>query len=207
MALIRIAGPAVEPVSLDQMRAHLRVDYDDEDDLIRGYVTAARQRLEKRCGRAFVQQTWELQTDAFEDEGFEIPKPPTVSISSVKYLDEDQGEQTVSSADYALVNGGDWASTLILIGDAWPDDLADRPDAVRIRFVAGWAPDGVVDPETNPDDYVANVPADIKQAVLFLADHLYNNRSEVMLQPTRQEIALIPSTVDAFIAPFIVPRL
>lgn len=206
MALLRVAAPAVEPISLDEMKAHLRVDYDDEDPLIRGYISAARQRLEKRCGRAFVQQTWELQTDEFEDS-FEIPKPPTVSITSVKYLDEDQVEQTVSAADYALVNGGDWASSLILIGDEWPTDLAVRPDAVRIRFIAGWAPDGVVDPETDPGDYVANVPWDIKQAVLFLADHLYNNRSEVMLQPTRQEIAQIPVTVDAFIAPYVIPRL
>jgi uncharacterized phiE125 gp8 family phage protein len=206
MALIRIEGPAVEPVSLDEMRAHLRVDYDDEDALIRGYISAARQRLEKRCGRAFVQQTWELQTCEFEDS-FEIPKPPTVSITSVTYLDRDQVEQTVGSANYALVNGGDWASSLILVGSAWPSDLAERPDAVRIRFVAGWAPDGVVDPVTDPDDYVANVPFDVKQAILFMAAHLYENRQSVALTPVRQEIQEVPSTVDDYIAPYIIPRL
>lgn len=206
MALIRIAAPAVEPVSLPDMKLHLRVDYDDEDALISGYISAARQRLEKKCARAFVQQTWELQTCEFEDS-IEIPKPPTVSITSVKYLDEDHVEQTVSSADYALVNGGDWASSLILIGDSWPDDLAVRPDAVRIRFVAGWAPDGVVDPETDPGDYVANVPWDIKEAIKLTAASIFELRQDVLLAPVRQEVMPLPDGAATYIAPYIVPRM
>lgn len=206
MALIRIAGPAVEPISVDDMKVHLRVDFDDEDALIAQYISAARQKLEQRCARSFVQQTWELRAAEFA-ETIEVPKPPTVEISSVKYIDEDGVEQTVDSADYDLVHGGEFeSSSLIWLTDR-PTDLYQRADAARIQFVAGWAPDGVVDPVANPDDYVANVPWAIRQAILFLAGHLYENRESVLLAPVRQELQELPESVSAFIAPYIVPRL
>lgn len=194
MTLIRITPPALEPVTLQEMKNHMRVDYTDEDDLINQYISAARQKLEQRCGRSFVEQTWELRTSAFESS-VEIPKPPTMEIVQVTYLDEVHVEQTVNGSLYALVEGGEFeSSTLIWLDSATiPNELAVRQDAARVRFKSGWA--------------VADVPWAIKQAMLFLADHLYNDRAEVMLQPTRQEIVQVPVTVDAFIAPYIVPRL
>lgn len=194
MTLIRLTQPSVEPVLPDELKAHARIDYDDEDTLIAQYLLAARRRLEQRCGRSFVTQDWELRLPKFEDVT-DIPKPPTSAILSVVYLDETHVENTVDDTLYALVQGGDNenSSMIWLDLDDKPTDLADRPDAARIQFSSGWAAD--------------EVPEDIRQAILFLADHLYNNRSEVMLQPTRQEIVEVPVTVQAFIAPYIVPRM
>ena len=202
MALIRIEGPAAEPVSLEEMKQHLRVDYTDEDSLIEQYISAARQKLEQRCARAFVEQTWELRTSSFEDT-IEIPLPPTVGIVSVTYFDTANAEQTVDPTNYAFVDGGEeQTSSLVWMGSK-PTKLANRPDAARVRFTAGWP----ADYDQSPVDYGANVPYAIKQAILFLAAHHYENREEVMLVPTRQEIMGVVEGVDSLIAPYIIPRL
>jgi uncharacterized phiE125 gp8 family phage protein len=192
MALIAISPPTNEPVSLEEMKAHLRVDYDDENDLIENYIAAARRKLELRCARAFVEQTWELQLPSFAD-AIQIPKPPTMDIVRVAAITSTGVEVTVPESSYALARGGDAGNSILIWNGAPPTGLARRPDAVRIQFTAGWS--------------VADVPDDLKQATMFLAAHLYENRASVMLTPVRQELQEVPSTVDDFIAPYIVPRL
>jgi uncharacterized phiE125 gp8 family phage protein len=65
MALRLVSGPAVEPVSLEQAKIHLKVDIDDEDSLIVNIISAARVHAENICRRAFVTQQWDLYLDAF----------------------------------------------------------------------------------------------------------------------------------------------
>lgn len=202
MALIQISKPQAEPVGLEEMKAHLRIDYDKEDALIEQYITAARTRLERLTGRCFVEQEWELQSDSFES-AIEIPKPPTVGLVSVTYISSAGPEVTVDPADYALVQGGEFQPATLIWNTAFPTSLATRGDAARIRFKAGWpAETGGAEP-----DYAANVPGDIKQAILNLATHYAENREAVALTPVRQELQVMPMLVAEQIAPYILMRL
>lgn len=60
-----IIPPAVEPVSLAEVKLHARVDNDLEDDLIASFIGAARRHGESLTHRSFVPQTLELTLDAF----------------------------------------------------------------------------------------------------------------------------------------------
>lgn len=48
--------PAVPIVTLEEVKAHLRVDYDFEDDLIKSYIDAATQMAEHILQREIVQR-------------------------------------------------------------------------------------------------------------------------------------------------------
>ena len=52
-----IERPIVEPVSLDDAKAHLRIDHDSDDGLIAAYTAVARSRAEQFMNRALITQT------------------------------------------------------------------------------------------------------------------------------------------------------
>lgn len=54
MTLIRTGAPAVEPVTLVDAKAHLRITHSSEDDLIGGLVRAAREDVERATGMALI---------------------------------------------------------------------------------------------------------------------------------------------------------
>jgi uncharacterized phiE125 gp8 family phage protein len=65
MGLRQITPPAAEPLSLIEAKAHLRVDFPDDDALILGLITASRYAAENICRRVLVTQSWELTLDGF----------------------------------------------------------------------------------------------------------------------------------------------
>lgn len=63
--LTLVTPPAVEPLSLAEAKAHLRLEIDDDDDLVSALVVAARQKCESRLVRAFVTSGWRFTLDGF----------------------------------------------------------------------------------------------------------------------------------------------
>lgn len=165
-----IVAPTVEPVSLAEAKAHLRVDvgFTSEDGLIGSLITTAREICEGRTWRAFIEQTRKLFLDAWPDnEIIEIPYPPLLSIESITYFDENGTSQTMAASDYQVDIYSTPGRVTPAFDTTWPD-LYDVPHAVAIEFKAGYG-----------DDADA-VPAKIKQAILLLVGHWYANREEVI---------------------------
>src|ERR1700733_11358885 len=67
MGLILITPPAVEPVSLSELKEFLKVDPTDttQDNVLATLAMAARSWCEVFTARRFVQQTWALFMDFF----------------------------------------------------------------------------------------------------------------------------------------------
>ncbi len=65
MALIMNVGPVVEPVSLDEAKAHLRIDGGAEDALIISLILTSRLHIEAALGLALITQSWTLKRDAW----------------------------------------------------------------------------------------------------------------------------------------------
>lgn len=69
-------------------------------------------------------------------EPVQLPLGPIIRIESLTYLDQVGDEQTIDETDYRLVNNILW------FGSTWsPPSHYVAPDAVRIRYVAGWDED------------------------------------------------------------------
>ena len=101
MALVIQTEPAEEPLGIEEVKTHLRVDMDDDDDLIQSLITSSRQYAESYLKRALITQTWKYYLDEWPDEGrdyIELPMPPLSSVSSMKYTDYNSVQTTLGTA-------------------------------------------------------------------------------------------------------------
>lgn len=162
MALIRIAAPASEPITLAEAKLHCRVDGNDDDTLITALIVAAREQAEHETGRALITQTWELVQDQFP-EAFVLRKAPIQSVESVKYLDDATGtQQTLAPADYILDKDSEPGYVVPGYGKSWPPTWPIA-NAVRVRYVCGYGAAGVV-------------PQAVKQWMLLAIGTMYAQR-------------------------------
>jgi uncharacterized phiE125 gp8 family phage protein len=194
MALVLVSTPAVEPVTLAEAKAHLRVDGTDEDALISALILAAREHCEAATGRVLVQQTWDLKLDRFPCL-IEVPLPPLRSVASISYLDDAGASQTLAGAYYLVDAASEPARITPSYGQSWPSTYPVT-GAVTVRFVAGYPDDG-----NSPPDLVANVPQSIKLAMLLLIGHWFEHRSDVLAENGLQ-VASLPRAVDALLIPY-----
>lgn len=191
--LVTITPPAVEPVTLAEAMAHLRIDAPGvgphpEEALISALIQAAREHVEAATGRALVTQTLEATWDAW-DAALTLPRAPVQSVSSVTYVDAAGATQTLAGASYRLAPAGlVWAVTPAY-GEEWPA-ARPVPGAIAVRFVAGYG-------------LAAAVPAPLRQAMLLLVSHLYENRNAA----TERAMTEMPFAVSALVAPYRVPWL
>ena len=188
MSLKLISAPGVEPITLAEAKAHLRVEHDAEDSLIAMLIAAARQSAEQRLGRALIHQTWELILDAFPCAEIKLPKPPVASITSIVYLDANGDEQTLAGTAYTLDADLLPGWVLPAYGTEWPATL-DSANALRVRFVAGYGADG------------SAVPAPIRQWMLITLGTFYANREAVV----GGTLAELPTRfVDGLLDPYLI---
>lgn len=189
MALKLVTPPAAEPITLTEAKAHLRVDIPDDDTLINSLIVSARQYAEMVTRRALITQTWRLLLDEFPTENtIYIPLPPLSAVSSVTYYDLNNTQQTMPSADYIVDTDSQPGRIVLADGKNWPA-IYNRPNAVSIQFDAGYGT-------------AANVPQPIKQAMLLMIGHWYENREAV----AAGGLSPLPFAVDALLAPYRVWR-
>lgn len=153
MGLSLVTAPTAEPVSIAEAKQYLRVTSTIEDDRIADLIASAREDLDGNAGwlgRAIMPQTWDFTLDHLPPRhltpmyqtrrsalAIEIPLPPLQSVTAVTYLDQDAATQTLSTEVYAAVTKTEPGEIVLLQGQSWPL-TAQQPDAVTIRFVAGY---------------------------------------------------------------------
>jgi len=184
MPVTTLTPAAAAPVDLGTAKAHLRVEHSDEDGLILDLIDAAAAHVEQRTGRALVQRGLRLTLDRF-DTVIRLPMPPLVQVDEIRYLDTDGVQQVLAASGY-LVDIASTPARITVAPDAdWPDTQAVT-GAVEIDYQAGYG---------NADA----VPLPIKQAILLLLGHWYENREAVITGPITSEL---PLAVDSLLAPY-----
>lgn len=164
-----LAGPAQEPVSLVQMKAHLRVEDEAEDGLIEALIVAARVHVESLVGKALLAQTWRLVLDQWpDDRAIKLPVSPMIAVSEIRCFDA-AGDEHQIDLDQVLPDGQANPARIILPGAIIGAPVLRARMGIEIDYVAGFA----TDPE--------NVPADLLQALKTLAAYWYENRDSVLV--------------------------
>lgn len=157
MKLLQIASPAIEPVTLDEVKSQLVVLDDTQDDILRRRITEVREYVELWLSRSLITQTWEIASDRFPPPIFY--RYPVQSIESIKYLDGAAVEQTVPTTVYDLdLYERPMQALRLKLNQTWPSSNTEVNN-VKVRFIAGYG------------DHRTMVPGPIREAIIMLIEH------------------------------------
>jgi uncharacterized phiE125 gp8 family phage protein len=201
------SSPAIEPVSLAQAKAHLRVESEWDDSLITAHIAAARQLCEKRMQRNIYNRSMLLSLDYFplasecvngadqyayvssyiRSLSILVPKPGLVSVQSITYRDGQNNTVTLPSSSYIVDTVSEPGRIMPAPGTYWPYQNQYTPGQVQVTYTSGTYGDGIT---------VDSCPATIKQAILLMVGHWYANREAVTDKP----MANLPLAVDSLLS-------
>jgi uncharacterized phiE125 gp8 family phage protein len=184
-------APGVEPVTLDELKTHLRISGDAEDSYLTALIEETRQEIEDQTGIAFITQTWQLTLDrwpAAREEWWDgereahvdvlyggnrqnyasvrLPRYPLQTIDTITVYPESGAGSLVTVADVFDVDTQQLRGRLtIKRGATWPVALRAN-NAIEIVYSAGYG------------DAASDVPAPLKRAIRQMAAYIYEHRGD-----------------------------
>lgn len=152
-----ITAATAQPISLAQVKQHLRIWHDDDDAYLTALCAAACATIEgpTGIGLAVLDSTWLQTMDSTVTSTVMIDLTPVQSVEKIETQDS-QGSWTVVDPAHYRVNT-DQRPALVSPVTSWPVH-----NAMRVTFKAGYRA----------------VPADLIAALLLTVGYLYDNRAE-----------------------------
>lgn len=221
MTVKLVTAATQEPVSLEELKSHLKIDGDDENQDLKLKLRSARRYVEKAAlnRRALITSSWSLALESWPTKSgyIEVPLGNLQSAGPIVYRLSNGTESTFTEFRLARTyTPANPAATPPATGDGdtdagigriylgylkyWPLSILDVGEPIAIPFTCGWTD-------------AAAVPSDIKLAILMVAAHWYRNREAVSvgtrLASATGESEAIPMistkmalAVDALCAPY-----
>ncbi len=170
MQLTLVTKPAAEPVTLQEAKDWLRVTHVDDDQLIESLIASARNFVQLATHRQLITATWDVKFDDFESYRIRLPLPPLQSVTSIKYLDVNNVEQTLATDQYLVSTGSHESPGEVMPaqGVSWPTTRSQAFHRVTIRIVCGYG--------SQPEE----VDERAKQAVKLLVANGYEVREPLI---------------------------
>ena len=183
MPSILLTAPVVEPLSLDEAKAFLRVENGDDDDVITALVAGSRIHVEAQTRRALITQSWRISTDAWPLGGrLRVRPAPLQALAAVRVYDAGGIARAIDTG--------------VFVVDLAASALAFAPWALPApgRTVAGIE----IDVTVGYGAAAAEVPEPLRHAIRLLTAHWYENRGLV----AAGTVSTLPVNVAALIAPY-----
>lgn len=185
LSFVRTVAPTDTPIDVALLKEHLRISSSDQANVLPIYLDAAVAWVETYTGRPLMRATWRATGPGFYARLWLPYAAPLGAVTGVTYYDTANAQQTLASSVYTVPADEEPASLLLASGQSWPS-VYDREDAVSVTYTVG-----VTD--------AATVPAALRQAVLLLAGHFYENREAVLVSAISKEMEF---AVTALCAPY-----
>ena len=170
----------LDPVTLGEAKAHLRVSHAEDDTYITALVTAAREAIEDEYGLACLTQTV-TATYRGPAAALEAPVGPVQSVTTV-----DRADDTGTGADAWLTADLTVLGRRIAVSDG--ERIGQGADTVTLVYPAGYGDDP------------ADVPARLRQAILLWVADLYEYRTT--FDAGSLAVAAFPGGVQAMLHGF-----
>lgn len=181
----RTVAPTAEPVTVSEVKEHLRLSLPDEDKYISSLISQIREEFEELTGLALLGQTWELTLDYWPGPSepwwdgvrvasitaihgdrsldfVELPRHPLTAVTAVSVSDEGGNETAVDVANTFNIDTASKPGRMILKdGKTWPIATRNRT-GIEITYTAGYT----------------SVPAPLKRALLNMIAYAYEHRGD-----------------------------
>lgn len=173
------------PVSSAEAAAWLRETDSSRDAVIADLVDSAVEILQKEHWTQFCTATFDQYFDDWPSSFFLLRKHPVITVSSVKYIDLDGTEQTVSTDTWEQADEHGRGIVRLKYDQDWPSDLRGHPDDIVIRYTSGYGSS-------------ASVPVPIKHALRMWVAGAYAFPDPV----STLRLERVPITVESLMAPY-----
>tara|TARA_R110002050_G_scaffold124877_1_gene244202 strand:+ start:4902 stop:5492 length:591 start_codon:yes stop_codon:yes gene_type:complete len=175
-------------ISVATAKNFLRVTNSAEDTLIGTLIIAAVEVAQNYTNSRFLDTEYIMTMDSWTDVLVQndlpqiiLPYAPLSSIEHLKYYDSANVHQTWSASNYSVNKYINQSGFLEIDSGVTTPTLYDRPDAIEIKFKAGYGTSG------------SDVPESIKIAILLILGKMYEMREDsVSKLPKSSEYILDP---------------
>jgi uncharacterized phiE125 gp8 family phage protein len=189
MTYTLITPPVAEPLALADVKAHLRIDGEAEDDLLASLSVTAREHLERTTGLVLMRQGLRVYLDQWPACGtVEITRGPVAAIDDIRIYDADGIEASLDLSGHVL-DGGARPARLWLRNRPAPGQALN---GIEIEFTAGFG------------DTAADVPDTLRRAMLLHVALMWEFRGVITQS---QQPAAVPEGYDRLVAPWLIRRL
>jgi len=187
------------PVTLAEFKTHAGINTTGLDGALQIWIDAATQQLESETGLAVLSSSFrQYQHQHRHHHGryevsynpwhhyrhikgwITLTTPNVTAINNLSYMDTTDALQTLTWADAQAAGWSaflsDWAEVYREDG-VYPDRDSHFAERGYVEYTAGWAT-------------AADVPARVKNAIMFLATHWYRNKTAVVTGTIATELPL-----------------
>lgn len=173
MGLQLVTGPPSEPISLEEAKHHVGVpdSITDHDAKLTNLIIAARQKVERDCGKKLITQTWDVTFDAFpECRGpIVLPIGPLQSVVSVTGYDDADTPTVVNAATYVVDAISTRPRIALRKSQSWPSTVLRPVNGLIVRGIFGHGQVAAVNAAVAP----------VRPAMLFLIGHWFDSVEDV----------------------------
>lgn len=186
-------APATEPVTLEEVKRHLRLavsaaqasGYSEEDEWFTRSIATARRMVEQELARALITQTWDVYYDRWPSNRFiELPYPPLVSAAVTYRLEDDSGyDNTFTDIITDIIEE---PGRIVLAADEyWPTGTLYPVNPIKVEIVCGYG--------------AANdVPNGIRSAILLKLSDLHEERGDTLIGTISKNLGAMDALLQQY---------
>jgi len=168
-----ISSSTGDPIPLEDLKLHLRLEfgYTDEDEYLMNLQRAAVAEVEDMTNYKIGKQVWKVTYDAWSsDAHMDIPIGPLTSMpsSGITYKLSTGNSTQFGSTIWNYSTQEHMPRVTLDYGESWPSDTLHPNDPISFEVKVG----------------TTSLPPRLKQAVMMLVSHWYENREPYIVGQT-----------------------
>ena len=172
------SGPAEDVLTLEEAKAQLVVETDDDDVLIQAFIDSATEWAQEYTGVKFINQSVTYTMDCLPASNgqVELPSHNASAVTAISYVDSEDATQSDVLSDYYI----DTQSMSVRVKpiSGWPSIRTTGYNNFTVVVTEGFG------------SASSDVPKPIKQAISMMVAHFYRNREAVVVGTIASDMPL-----------------